>query len=72
MVQAGMSQSQVAKNVGAPLRTVQRLGNHFKSYGTVDDRPRSGRPTRLSKVAQLVMNKAVGISGQSATKLAQR
>ena len=29
MIQAGMSQSQVAENVGAPLRTVQKWWNQF-------------------------------------------
>ena len=72
MIQAGMSQSQVAKNVSAPLRTVQRWWKRFKTHGTVADRPRSGRPTSLSMVAKLVMKKAVGKRNQSATKLAQR
>ena len=35
MIQAGMSQSQVAKNVSVPLRTVQRWWKHFKTHGTV-------------------------------------
>ena len=64
MIQADMSQSQVAKNVGAPLRTVQNWWNQFKTHGTVADRPRSaGRPASFSAVAKLVMKKAVGIKG---------
>ena len=35
MIQAGMSQSHVAKNVSVPLRTVQRWWKHFKTHGTV-------------------------------------
>ena len=72
MIEAGMSQSQVARKVSAHLRTVQRWWKQFKTHGTVADRPRSGRPTSLSMVAKLVMKKAVGKRIQSATKLAQR
>ena len=60
IVQAGMPLSQVAKKVGAPLRIVQGWWKHFKTYETLDDTPRFGRPTSLSKVAKLVMRKAVG------------
>ena len=72
MIQAGMSQSQVAKNVGAPFRTVQREWKHLKTDMTETDRPRSGCPTSRSMVVKLVMKRAVRKRNQSATKLAQR
>ena len=69
MIQAGMSQSQVAKTSASLSEQCRDGGSILRPTGPW---PRSGRPTSLSMVAKLVMKKAVGKRSQSATKLAQR
>lgn len=72
MIQAGMSQRDVALKVRASVRAVQRWWQKFKAVGSVADRPRSGRPSSICTVAKIVLKKAVRKRGQSATKVAQR
>ena len=72
MLRAGMSQRDVAREVGASIRAVQRWWQKFLTVGSVADKPRSGRPSSVSTVAKIILKKAVGKRGQSATQVAQR
>ena len=52
MIQAGMSQRDVALDVGASIRAVQRWWQKFKAVGSGADRPRSGHPSNISVVVK--------------------
>ena len=43
-LQAGISQSEVARTVNVNQSTISRLWSRFQQTGTTNDRPRSGRP----------------------------
>ena len=72
IIQAGMSQRDVALEVGASVRAVQHWWQKIKPVGSAADRLRSGHPSSISNVAKIVLKKAVGKRSQSATKVAQR
>ena len=44
MVEAGVDQSAVARTFGVHRSTITRLVRRYRETGTVNDRPRSGRP----------------------------
>lgn len=72
MLQAGMTQRAVADRFGTSARTVRRWWQKFTAAGSVADRPRSGRPSTISTVTKIVLKKAAGKRGQSATNVAKR
>ena len=49
MLEAGMSQSNVARQFGVHINTVNALWRRYQQTGTVRDRPRSGRPRVMSR-----------------------
>ena len=44
MVEAGVDQSAVARTFGVHRSTITRLVRRYRQTGTVNDRPRTGRP----------------------------
>ena len=69
MLQAGMTQCAVAGRFGTSARTVRRWWHKFTAAGSVDDRPRSGRPSAISNMAKIVLKKAAEKRGRSAMKI---
>ena len=43
-IAAGSSYNDVAQEYNVSVKTIKRLMNKHRETGTVDDRPRSGRP----------------------------
>ena len=72
MVEAGMSQTDVAQKLGISRRTVNKWWRRVSEGEPMSDKPRSGRPPRISRVAKIVCAKAAGKRGQSVRKLAKR
>jgi len=48
MLEGGMAVNDVAVSFGVHRTTIWRLAQRFRTTGTVKDRPRSGRPKRLT------------------------
>ena len=48
MLAGGMTVNHVAVSFGVHRATIWRLGQHFRTTGTAKDRPRYGRPKRLT------------------------
>jgi hypothetical protein len=48
MLEGGMTVNDVAVSFGVHRTTIWRLAQRFRTTGTVKDRPRSGRPKRLT------------------------
>jgi transposase len=48
MLAGGMTVNDVAVSFGVHRTTIWRLGQHFRTTGTAKDRPRYGRPKRLT------------------------
>ena len=48
MLAGGMTVNDVAVSFGVHRTTIWRLAQHFRTTGTVKDRPRSGRPKCLT------------------------
>ena len=72
MLEAGFTERQVAKTLNVGRSTVHRWSAKYKSGKSLEDAPRSGRPSKLHRVAKIVIAKAVGKRRQSTRKLARR
>ena len=72
MIGGGCTQRQVAERLSLALRTVNTWWRRFVQGERLGDRPRSGRPTKVSRVAKIVCAKAANKKGQSVRKLATR
>ena len=48
MSQTGLSNRRVAQRVGVHHSVIDRLMDRFQATGTVEDRPRSGRPRKTT------------------------
>ena len=72
MVQAGLTQGEVASRIGLSRRTVNKWWRKFRQGKSMADGERSGRPNQVSGVAKIVCQKAIGKRGQSVRKLAKR
>ena len=72
MLQGGMAQGAVARETGLSRRTINKWWRIFFKGEKLTDKPRSGRPSRLNRMAKIVCAKAEGKRGQSVRKLAKR
>jgi hypothetical protein len=55
-----ISDREVGRRLGVPRRTVTSIVKHYNTYGTVADRPRTGRPPLLDSDAQNRLVRAIG------------
>ena len=69
MLEAGRNQGDVAKCLSLNRRTVNKWWGRFVKGQSLEDRPRSGRPSGVSRVAKIVCAKAANKRGQSVRKL---
>ena len=72
MVIGRMKQKDVANSLDKPLRTVQRWWSRYKRGETLQHVPGAGRPSKISRVAKIVIAKSLGKIRQSTRKLAKR
>jgi transposase len=72
MVEAGMTHSAVAKSVGVSQSSVKRWWRRHNKNESLQDKPRCGRPQKISGVIKHVISKAIGKRGQSTRKLSAR
>ena len=72
MLEAGITQKDVARRLGKTIKTVNNWWRRNKCGESLVDKPRSGRPSSLTRVAKIVISKSVGKRHQSTRKLARR
>lgn len=72
MIEAGRTQGEVAKCMSLSRRTVNKWWRRFVTGQSLGDRPRSGRPSKVSRVAKIVCAKAANKRGQSVRKISSK
>ena len=72
MLQGGITQINVAKEVGKSIRTIKRWWLKQKSGGNLEHRPGAGRRKKLSRVSKIVIAKSLGKRRQSTRSLARK
>ena len=72
LLEAGITQKNVARDLRKSIKTVNNSWRRNKRGESLDDKPRSGRPSSLTRVAKIVIAKSVGKRHQSIRKLAKR
>ena len=72
MLEAGFTQKKVARQLGKTLKTVNNWWRRSKRGKSLDDKPRSGRLSSITRVAKIIISKSVGKRHQSTRKLAKR
>ena len=70
MLESGISQKQIAQTLGVTVKTVWNWKTKILSGKSMADKPRSGRPTRLSRVPKIIIRKSLGKRWQFTRKLA--
>ena len=60
MIEAGSTQKTVANTLGVTIRTVRNWCTRHRAGYLLDDKPRSGRPTKLSRVPKIIIRKSIG------------
>ena len=68
MIGGGCTQRQVTERLSLALRTVNTWWRRFVQGERLGDRPRSGRPTKVSRVAKIVCAKAAQQKGSKRSK----
>ncbi|KAI6647362.1 Transposase-like [Oopsacas minuta] len=71
MLLAGSSQRTVADTLGVTIRTVKNWNKKQKAGEMLNDKPRSGRPPKLSRVPKIIIRKSIGKRWHSTRKLAK-
>ena len=69
---AGKTQKEVAKRFKVTTRTVKRWWRKEKNGESQEDKQRSGRPKKLTRVAKIVIAKSLAKKRQTTRKLAAR
>ena len=72
MLLAGASQQAVAQRFSVTVRTVQRWWRRSKTCDSLQDKERSGRPKKLSRVSKIVLAKSLTKKRQLTQKLSAR
>ena len=70
MLESGISQKQIAQTLGVTVKTVWNWKTKILSGKSMADKPRSARPTWLSRVHKIIIRKSLGKRWQSTRKLA--
>ena len=60
MLESGISQKQIAQTLGVTVKTVWNWKTKSLSGKSMADKPRSGRPTRLSRVPKIIIRESLG------------
>ena len=71
MIEAGSTQKTVANTLGVTIRTVRNWCTRHRAGYLLDDKPRSGRPTKLSRVPKIIIRKSIGKRYNSTRNLAK-
>ena len=72
MLEAGKSQGEVARTLGKTTRTINNWWKRHKLNVSLQDKPRSGRPSSIKRVAKIVISKSLGKRRQSTRNIAKR
>ena len=60
MLEAGKSQGEVSRTLGKITRTINNWWKRLKLKVSLQDKPRSGRPSSIKRVAKIVISKSLG------------
>ena len=71
MLEAGITQKNVAKRLGKTINTVNNWWRRNKRGESLDDKPRSGRPSSLTRAAKIIISKSIR-KNKSTRKLTKR
>lgn len=71
MIEAGLTYHRVAEDLGVSLRSVKYWCAKVKAGKSLEDAPRSGRPSSISPIAKMVISKSLGKRRQTTRKLAR-
>ena len=71
MLESGISQEQIAKTLGVTARTIWNWKRRHEFGNSMDDKPRSGRPTKLTRVPKIIIKKSIGKRWKSTRNLAK-
>ena len=72
MLEAGKSQGEVARTLGKTTRTINNWWKRHKLNVSLQDNPRSVRPSSIKRVAKIVISKYLGKRRQSTRNIAKR
>ena len=70
MLESGIRQKQIAQTLGVTDKTIWNWKTKSLSAKSMADKPRSGRPKRISRVPKIIIRKSLGKCWQSIRKLA--
>ena len=68
----GMVQKEVAKQLMIGERTIRSWWKRHKNGNSLEDKPRSGRPTVINRTGKIIIAKSVGKRNQSTRKLSRK
>ena len=71
MIEAGSTEKTVANTLGVTIRTVRNWCTRHRAGYFLDEKPRSGRPTKLSRVPKIIIRKSIGKRYNSTRNLAK-
>ena len=63
---------EIAETLGKSVRWVKKWFNRFNKDGSVQDRPKSGRPTKLTSRVKEIIRKTKGRRNQSCRRVTKR
>ncbi|KAI6656211.1 hypothetical protein LOD99_1544 [Oopsacas minuta] len=71
MIEAGSTQKTVANTLRATIPTVRNWCKRHRAGYLLDGKPRSGRPTKHSRIPKIIIRKSIGIRYNSTRNLAK-
>lgn len=72
MIEGGQTKKDVAKTLNVSVRTVKYWWAKYNAGESLEDRPRSGRPSVVGRVPKIIITKSIGKRRQSTGKLAKK
>ena len=72
MIQAGMTQKEVATELHVSLRSIERWWKADKLGKSQETKPRCGRPKLLNRVSKIIITKSLRKRGKSTREIARK
>ena len=72
MLEVGKSMEEVARTLGKTTRTINNWWKRYKLNVSLQDKPRSGRPSSIERVAKIVISKSLRKMRHSTRSIAKR
>ena len=72
MIENGIPLVQVSKTLGMTVQTLRLWKRKVKNGESLEEKPRSGRPSAMTRVGKIIVSKSLNKRGQSTRKLAAK